>query len=269
MTEPVIRATLKMCVAALSKQQGFDISTESVIETLTEMLQNITEVGCSSKIICELASRTTVIPSDASLALIEMGLDLNDLVSQTLRRDGYGSSREARIIISREARIIIAAQYNFDGFFRLSARSQPPTIEIKTLNVGNPRPHPSHIANHFPNFPDPHTYLQTPAQTEYTSDYESSRTACSEQQRNIEQSLIRFVRDINPGSSSTLYVGDEAYKIILPVDEPKSYLTALLPQDVAPGDVVEEETDTVSSKYLDNPFLRPVKMPRTVDKAIS
>lgn len=35
-------------------------------------------------------------------------------------------------------------------------------VTPKALTAGQNKPHPSHIPSHFPEFPDPHTYIKTP-----------------------------------------------------------------------------------------------------------
>lgn len=35
-------------------------------------------------------------------------------------------------------------------------------VTPKALTAGQNRPHPPHIPSHFPEFPDPHTYIKTP-----------------------------------------------------------------------------------------------------------
>ena len=39
--------------------------------------------------------------------------------------------------------------------------TNPPVVP-KALIAGQKRTHPSHIPSHFPEFPDPHTYIKTP-----------------------------------------------------------------------------------------------------------
>lgn len=39
--------------------------------------------------------------------------------------------------------------------------TNPPVIP-KALTAGQKRTHPAHIPSHFPDFPDPHTYIKTP-----------------------------------------------------------------------------------------------------------
>jgi hypothetical protein len=43
----------------------------------------------------------------------------------------------------------------------ISARPQPPTIPPQALKIGTTRPHPAHIPEWLPPFPDPHTYIRS------------------------------------------------------------------------------------------------------------
>lgn len=41
-------------------------------------------------------------------------------------------------------------------------------VTPKALTAGQNRPHPPHIPSHFPEFPDPHTYIKTPVSDKAT-----------------------------------------------------------------------------------------------------
>lgn len=44
----------------------------------------------------------------------------------------------------------------------MSAPVTNPPVTPKALSAGQKRTHPAHIPCHFPEFPDPHTYIKTP-----------------------------------------------------------------------------------------------------------
>lgn len=46
--------------------------------------------------------------------------------------------------------------------FMFSAPVTNPPVIPKALIAGQKRTHPAHIPSHFPEFPDPHTYIKTP-----------------------------------------------------------------------------------------------------------
>lgn len=46
--------------------------------------------------------------------------------------------------------------------FSIAAPVTNHPVTPKALTAGQNKPHPSHIPSHFPEFPDPHTYIKTP-----------------------------------------------------------------------------------------------------------
>lgn len=241
------RRLLKMVVAALCKQAGFDIADQIVLETLTEMLASyLVECGRSSRIMADLAGRTQILPIDVSLALIEMGFSLQNFNISALRDTG------GRIIVP-------------------GPRPTPSPSETKVIHVGKIRPHPPHIPDFMPPFPDPHTYVRTQPQIEYQSDYESARESAAVQQRNMEMSLVKFMLKIEPNIQ--LHATETQLAVLKPQLESKPYLSALLPPDDEIKDsgmdlsAMNESAAVSDSSLLDNPFLRPVKMPRAGQEA--
>ncbi|PIK52027.1 putative transcription initiation factor TFIID subunit 8 [Apostichopus japonicus] len=74
------RRALSVAVAALCRDAGFDSSTESCIETLTEIVQSyIIEFGRSSKSFSELTGRTMPMVTDVAMAVSQMGSDISNL----------------------------------------------------------------------------------------------------------------------------------------------------------------------------------------------
>jgi transcription initiation factor TFIID subunit 8 len=87
------------------------------------------------------------------------------------------------------------------------------TKQIGILQTGQKRPHPSHIPDHLPAFPDSHAYVQTPVccfpylshiiflnnycffktHKQPITDYETIREKASCQKRDVERALTRFV----------------------------------------------------------------------------
>ena len=88
------------------------------------------------------------------------------------------------------------------------------TKQIGILQTGQKRPHPSHIPDHLPAFPDSHAYVQTPVCVSFQifcvecfkiiillfkthkqpqTDYETIREKASCQKRDVERALTRFV----------------------------------------------------------------------------
>uniref|UniRef100_A0AC11D602 TATA-box binding protein associated factor 8 n=1 Tax=Ovis aries TaxID=9940 RepID=A0AC11D602_SHEEP len=133
------RRTLQVVVSSLLTEAGFESAEKASVETLTEMLQSyISEIGRSAKSYCEHTARTQPTLSDIVVTLVEMGFNVDTLPAYA----------------KRSQRMVITAP---------PVTNQP--VTPKALTAGQNRPHPPHIPSHFPEFPDPHTYIKTPLQS--------------------------------------------------------------------------------------------------------
>ncbi|XP_011842100.1 PREDICTED: transcription initiation factor TFIID subunit 8 isoform X3 [Mandrillus leucophaeus] len=133
------RRTLQVVVSSLLTEAGFESAEKASVETLTEMLQSyISEIGRSAKSYCEHTARTQPTLSDIVVTLVEMGFNVDTLPAYA----------------KRSQRMVITAP---------PVTNQP--VTPKALTAGQNRPHPPHIPSHFPEFPDPHTYIKTPSLT--------------------------------------------------------------------------------------------------------
>ncbi|KAM3617689.1 uncharacterized protein V6R79_009688 [Siganus canaliculatus] len=130
------RRTLQVVVSALLTECGFESAEKAAVETLTEMMQSfITEIGRCAKAYCEHTARSVPTLSDTVVTLIEMGFNADTLP----------------VYAKRSQRMVITAP----------PVTNPP-VTPKALSAGQKRTHPAHIPSHFPEFPDPHTYIKTP-----------------------------------------------------------------------------------------------------------
>ena len=155
---------------------------------------------------------------------------------------------------------------------------------------GNNKKHPSSIPDNLPEFPDSHSYIRTPTHRQPVTDYEMVREKAASQKRDVERALTRFIA--KTGKIHNLFKTDDNNLFPLiscerEVDGAKipPYINAVLFKDqVFEEDEREflskkrknfekekgEEGDKKSkldesfSEDNDNPFLRPVKMPRFV-----
>ncbi|XP_029578536.1 transcription initiation factor TFIID subunit 8 isoform X2 [Salmo trutta] len=170
----------------------------------------------------------------------------------------------------------------------------------KALIAGQKRSHPSHIPSHFPEFPDPHTYIKTPTFREPVSDYQVVREKAASQRRDVERALTRFMA--KTGETQSLFKDDvTAFPLIAERPSSIPYLSALLPselelQTLEETDSSEQDDQTDSENtpvnnlnddpgadkensvfpaggvvplvkvseenMIDNPYLRPVKKPK-------
>uniref|UniRef100_A0A3P8W9L8 Transcription initiation factor TFIID subunit 8 n=1 Tax=Cynoglossus semilaevis TaxID=244447 RepID=A0A3P8W9L8_CYNSE len=235
--------------------------------------QNITEIGRCAKAYCEHTARTIPTLSDTVVTLIEMGFNVDTLP----------------VYAKRSQRMVITAP---------PVTNQPGAP--KALSAGQKRSHPSHIPGHFPEFPDPHTYIKTPTFREPVSDYQVVREKAASQRRDVERALTRFMA--KTGETQSLFKDDiTAFPLIAARPSVIPYLSALLPselelQALEETDSSEQDDQTDSDNttgnhitddpgadkensllppsggvpstkasednVIDNPYLRPVKKPK-------
>uniref|UniRef100_A0A4W5LMB4 Transcription initiation factor TFIID subunit 8 n=1 Tax=Hucho hucho TaxID=62062 RepID=A0A4W5LMB4_9TELE len=212
------RRTLQVVVSSLLTECGFESAEKATVESLTEMIQSyISEVGRCAKAYCEHTARITPTLSDAVVTLNEMGFNVDTL-------PGYAK---------RSQRMVITAP----------PVTNAPVIP-KALIAGQKRTHPSHIPSHFPEFPDPHTYIKTPTFREPVSDYQVVREKAASQRRDVERALTRFMA--KTGETQSLFKDDvtafpcERVECWRPSSIP--YLSALLPSELELQTL--EETDS-------------------------
>ncbi|XP_051961809.1 transcription initiation factor TFIID subunit 8-like [Xyrauchen texanus] len=268
------RRTLQVVVSSLLTECGFESAEKAAVETLTEMIQSyITEVGRCAKANCEHTARSTPTLSDVVITLVEMGFNVDTLP----------------VYAKRSQRMVITA---------------PPVTNApvvpKSLMAGQKRTHPSHIPSHFPEFPDPHTYIKTPTFREPVSDYQVVREKAASQRRDVERALTRFMA--KTGETQSLFKDDiSAFPLIAAQPSSIPYLSALLPSELELQSLEEtdsseqdDQTDTENNasniiqddpgadkenavlppgggmpsgkaneeNMIDNPYLRPVKKPK-------
>ncbi|XP_070312544.1 transcription initiation factor TFIID subunit 8 isoform X2 [Odocoileus virginianus] len=239
------------------------------------MLQSyISEIGRSAKSYCEHTARTQPTLSDIVVTLVEMGFNVDTLPAYA----------------KRSQRMVITAP---------PVTNQP--VTPKALTAGQNRPHPPHIPSHFPEFPDPHTYIKTPTYREPVSDYQVLREKAASQRRDVERALTRFMA--KTGETQSLFKDDvSTFPLIAARPFTIPYLTALLPSELEMQQMEEtdsseqdEQTDTENlplhispddsgaekentsvlqqnpslsgsrngeESIIDNPYLRPVKKPK-------
>lgn len=257
----VRRRVLTLAVSSLLTELGFDHAEKAAVGTLVEMIQSfLTEVGRSSKSYCELAQRTEPVIGDVIVALVNMGYNLEGLQS-------YGR-RPARTTVPQPLP---------------SAAPKPTNI----LQAGDKQKFPSHIPNYMPEFPDPHAYIRTPTHKQPVTEYEAIREKSAQHKRDIEKALCKLITKTN--ETHSLFQGpDTMFPLVAVKPKFPPYLDALLPKDQifdfedenthqsprkAKKDVEksekkegEEEDTKGETDIIDNPYLRPVKLPRKVFK---
>lgn len=268
------RRTLQVVVSALLTESGFESAEKAAVETLTEMMQSyITEIGRCAKAYCEHTARSVPTLSDTVVTLIEMGFNADTLP----------------VYAKRSQRMVITAP---------PVTNQP--VTPRALSAGQKRTHPAYIQGHFPEFPDPHTYIKTPTFREPVSDYQVVREKAASQRRDVERALTRFMA--KTGETQSLFKDDiTAFPLIAAQPSSIPYLSALLPSELelqtleetdsseqddqtdsenAAGNITNDDPEAdkensmlppsivvpsvkaTEDSVIDNPYLRPVKKPK-------
>lgn len=247
------RKVLFAAVSCALYEAGFSSAERSAIETLTEMLQSyLWELARSSRSFCELSGRTKATVGDVTMALMEMGTDVDSVVPY--------AKRQNRITLSNPATL------------------PRPSIS-RILQAGEKRSLPGYIPDHYPPFPDPHTYIRTPTHRQPISDYEIVREKAATQKRDTERALTKFIAKTGPTNS--LFPDDSSlFPLIACKPTPNPYFSSLLFTDQV-FDKEETEVSNVQSSnqyssetsetpkdanpdvdIMDNPYLRPAKLQR-------
>ncbi|KAL6433989.1 hypothetical protein ACFW04_005863 [Cataglyphis niger] len=262
------RKILNQVVCSILVECGYDTCEKQTVETLTEMLQSfIVETGASARNYCELSGRTEPLIADVILALINMGIKIDNIETYAKRQN----------------RTILPA---------LQQQTQAKHLNI--LQAGVKQSHPSHIPNYLPPFPDPHAYIRTPTHKQPVTEYEAIREKVATQKRDIERALTRFIAKTGETHSLFLTEDNSMFPLISCKPQFPSYISALLPQDqifepdtdfqFEPNPVkkkkeqegketeegnqtqnenVEQNGETTTQQdVIDNPYLRPGKIPK-------
>lgn len=247
------RKALSSAVCCICFESGFSSIEKAALESMTEMMQSLlTEIARSSRGFCELSGRVQPLIGDVVMALVELGIDIESIPPY--------AKRSNRLTLP------------------LSPNPQKSTT-TKILQAGEKRSHPSYIPEHYPQFPDPHAYIRTPTHKQPVTEYEAIREKAASQKRDVERALTRFVA--KTGATQSLFPDDTTlFPLIACKPAPNSYINALLPKDQIfeeeeekietktkeeqqqTNDQTSQKTDNSDIDIMDNPYLRPVKMPR-------
>eukprot|EP00092_Neocalanus_flemingeri_P045726 GFUD01051239.1.p1 GENE.GFUD01051239.1~~GFUD01051239.1.p1 ORF type:complete len:280 (+),score=83.40 GFUD01051239.1:57-896(+) len=265
-----LRSCLRMAVSSLCTEVGYDCADSTALETVTEMAQSlIVELGRSARAFCELASRVEPVSADIVLSMVEMGIPVQGLKEYAMRSN--------RVTLPAPAQTVTAKQ-------------------TAILHTGNKKRHPGHIQDHLPEMPDSHSYIRTPTHRQPVTDYESVREKAASQKRDVERALTRFIA--KTGKIHNLFKTDDSnlFPLISCEKEEEGmklppYLDALMFKDQvfeedereylpkkrksSHNDMDDDDEDNVDKKAkldeslaevenIDNPFLRPVRLPRPV-----
>lgn len=102
-----------------------------------------------------------------------------------------------------------------------SAPVTNPPVTPKALSAGQKRTHPSHIPSHFPDFPDPHTYIKTPVSQRsqlslfFFIDLETrlERTCCCFHPADVQRACVRLPGSARESSNAAERCGASAHTL--------------------------------------------------------
>lgn len=203
------RKVLYAAICATCHEAGFGNAEKAVLETLLEMLQSLLlEIGRNGRAFCELSGRTEPIFADATVALIDVGINLEEVMA----------------FAKRPHRVLIPIP-----------QQMPRQPAPKILQAGEKKPLSTYIPDHYIPFPDPHAYIRTPTHKQPVTEYEAIREKSASQKRDVEKALTKFMaKTCEPHSSHTLFPDEQMchlYPLITLKTSSNPYLEALLPQD--------------------------------------
>ncbi|XP_018024327.1 transcription initiation factor TFIID subunit 8 [Hyalella azteca] len=264
------RRELSVVVACLLQEAGFVTVDKCALGTLVEILQStLVEVGRTARGYSELAYRTQPVVADIVLAFADMGINYDGLQAY--------SRRVGRSVVPPSS-------------------VQQDNKSHSILQVGDKKPHFGYIPDNLPPFPDTHTYCFTPTVKQPVTEYEAIREKAATQKRDIEKALTKFGTKTNP-TESLFIADDREFALICVAPSLTQNMDALMPRD----QVFEAEHDCTVARarrrrldrlhhqqqqqqlkneqgepeqelkampeitevdIADNPYLRPVKLPR-------
>ncbi|KAF7490526.1 hypothetical protein SSS_10349 [Sarcoptes scabiei] len=270
---PTRKKLLLSMIAATCQEAGFNSIEASVLDLLLRMfIAYLSEIGFEAKSYSEHSGRTEHLPGDVLQALIDMGCNIQSL----------------RQYARRPNRMILPSP-------QVQSKQQQPKI----LQTGRRKPLLPYIPDYMPPFPDSHSYIATPTYKQPITDYEILREKSSQQKRDAERALTRFMARTFQSSNSYSLFSDEQLSHMFPLIGIKStsvpYLSALLPKDkifnaddnpfecllqnkkqsgnapIATNseeqkplnetfDQTKENEENQSNETIDNPFLMPPKI---------
>ncbi|TMW48987.1 hypothetical protein DOY81_005931, partial [Sarcophaga bullata] len=197
------RKILSVAVSQILMEKGFDSVDKECLETLTEMMQMLIEIGQSARSYCELSGRTIPVIGDVVVSLVNMGISLQGIEAF--------AKREGRQLITMPPQ-------------------QQQQKQLNLLQAGTKSQHPPHISPYLPLFPDPHAYVRTPTHKQPVTEYEAIREKAATQKRDIEKALTKFLAKTSE-IHSLFDTEDNMFPLIACKSSFPPYLAALNPTD--------------------------------------
>jgi len=167
MCENFARELVKVVIGQITQGMGFHSIQQSACDALSDILTlYIEEIGYSSHLYAEHASRVESNFHDINRAFEDLGVSFQDLHAFATQVEEVPFPKAV-------------------PKFPLPKKELPRTPELREPE----EPLPPHIPPFLPPFPDRHTYAKTPIYTERITDPRVLRRTKSKQKRQLEKSL--------------------------------------------------------------------------------
>ncbi|KAL3095614.1 hypothetical protein niasHT_024440 [Heterodera trifolii] len=225
----VYRRILRHCAASICNSIGFDTVQNGSLEALAFLFHQFFSNTCqSSRKLCEHTGRSLVNAGDVLMAMVN----------------------EGRPELADFDTFLDTVKHTKPHTFSLLPQS--PTIASPVLRISEPLPLPSYYPNFLPPFPEPHTYVRSEVRDGVDTNYEIFRRLDAQNKHDWEESLIRFAITEHPTMSVFPEPDDIPHFcfILLPFDEPRPYLSALLTDDADQTVDDEQHNDDYFARIL-------------------
>jgi len=165
------KAVMKVVAAQVCKDIGFQSISEGACEALAEITQKyVEEIGKTSHLSSEKASRTESNFNDVRQALKELNVTLDDLRTFASLADSSPFPKEIPEFPVRKPQVENSSS---DGIAEIP-------------------PHPSYVPDYLPAFPKAHSFVNTPVYEERIADPRELRKEKNREKKELEGSLAKL-----------------------------------------------------------------------------
>jgi len=189
MTEAYARYTLIVAIAKILKESGFDSSSKSCLDILTDVVVNrLSKIGAESANSANIACRTEVTYHDISKALRPLRMKATQLHKHARESAELPFPYILPKIPLPQHTKMINPKVNFDDDVKVKKALLHEQRKLLRDSI------PDYVPDFLPKFPDKHTYSSTPFYVEGEKDTNKLHKAKTLQNRMVESSLIYLHR---------------------------------------------------------------------------
>jgi transcription initiation factor TFIID subunit 8 len=184
MNDDFPREILKVAVAYICSNFGFQTAERAAHETLVDILQCfIDEVGFTTKRYTEHGNRIESNFHDLIFAFRELRISLRDLI----------------LFASATTNIDVPFTRAIPEFPVRARAKQPRSLRFSELPM-----RPSYVPSFLPTFPEPHTFAKTPVYVEREKNPSIIRQLINTERSQIEENLTKLHRETTPHHETSL-----------------------------------------------------------------